>query len=405
MRWSLLLLCVVLGGCAGLTAHKVPLQHRLAGADKQKGFRYYLSRPYIVVSQRILVHQEILPGVLIEDTANKKAQVNVTTKYGVRVLMPDGKATHLDLSGNPLPKEAAKWTPVHIDDPTVPNTSAEMAVSFSAFPEPVNYMDPYRSLNSVAAAAYSDVQKQTPIEDVSDMPPPFQVVHLPDFEEQMAVKHHAFLSTNKFSMLFRDGWQLDSLQNNSDTTDVPVAILKTLQKAISAAAGFESDRLRRVAEIHGQGPAPQDTGEGKEFIPRRMAVVQRYYIEPGMYRLNKESERNPDTDESSPCGLLTAFGLPLAGDTEVLLIAPPPKTELGAGAGPTCAAPAPTCAAPANPMQNPMQNPTPPAPAPGITPVPMRQSQATPRLMPSQPDFGQLSAPELAPPQVLRVDD
>ena len=47
LAWPILFLTL---GCAGLEAHRVPLPKRMSGEDAHiHGFRYYLSRPYLVV--------------------------------------------------------------------------------------------------------------------------------------------------------------------------------------------------------------------------------------------------------------------------------------------------------------------------------------------------------------------
>ena len=46
----------VVPGCAGLEARRVPVSERLAGKDTcYHGFRYYLSRPYLVVGGRVVM--------------------------------------------------------------------------------------------------------------------------------------------------------------------------------------------------------------------------------------------------------------------------------------------------------------------------------------------------------------
>jgi hypothetical protein len=42
-------------GCANLNVKKVPVGERASGTDKEKGFRYYLNRPYLVVKVPILI--------------------------------------------------------------------------------------------------------------------------------------------------------------------------------------------------------------------------------------------------------------------------------------------------------------------------------------------------------------
>ncbi|WP_254508421.1 hypothetical protein [Anatilimnocola floriformis] len=413
------------------------MQHRLAGVDKQKGFRYYLSRPYIVVSKRILVHQDVLPGVLLQRDKSKDpmpmaGQVpadDVTADFAVRLILADGSQRTVDLAGHDNPA-AKDWEPANLSAAMGMASiyGAEIPVSFAAQGD-LEYLEFYRLQDfradrqalTVAETLQKEILKTDGKIEEDPAIPSFQVAHLPDFEEQMAVKHHAFLSTNKFSMLFRDGWQLDSLKSNSDTTEVPIAILKTLQKAIGAASSFEQERLKRVAEIQGKGGENKDGGSNgaAALVPQRMAGVVRYYIEPGMYRVNKESERTPGLDEESPCGLLTSFGLPIATDTEIWQVASGSQLDKLAADKRQLEQDVKDCKDARQKLEDelkkknkggnqnqggnqspaPAERTTPPLPTDGMG------AQVLPRRLPTQPSHGQLQHLQLRPPDVLRVGD
>src|SRR5260370_21521576 len=58
----LLCLSLSLAGCANVKVHKVDLHDRMTAADdKVKGFRYYLTRPYLVVASRVMVSRSYIP--------------------------------------------------------------------------------------------------------------------------------------------------------------------------------------------------------------------------------------------------------------------------------------------------------------------------------------------------------
>src|SRR5947209_7337016 len=46
-------------GCSNLSVKKVPISDRVAHEDHQKGFRYYLNRPYLTVKKPILIAETI----------------------------------------------------------------------------------------------------------------------------------------------------------------------------------------------------------------------------------------------------------------------------------------------------------------------------------------------------------
>ena len=62
-RWvGGLMAAAAAAGCANVHVKKVPVELRAAGQDHHvHGFRYYLTRPYIVVSRRIELGDEVVP--------------------------------------------------------------------------------------------------------------------------------------------------------------------------------------------------------------------------------------------------------------------------------------------------------------------------------------------------------
>src|SRR5262249_11116543 len=109
----------LLAGCANLTARKVPLDARLSGKDrKYNGFRYYLPRPYLVVSERVCVGHHIISGKLMQ---NKAGTLFVQTPR------PDGHARHRARHG----QDRTPWAAA---DPTLTYVTYEPPVAPSAPP-------------------------------------------------------------------------------------------------------------------------------------------------------------------------------------------------------------------------------------------------------------------------------
>ncbi len=60
-------------GCANVKVEKVDVQARIEGCDEQvKGFRYYLTRPYLVVASRVVVSTTYVPAALAVTPADAK---------------------------------------------------------------------------------------------------------------------------------------------------------------------------------------------------------------------------------------------------------------------------------------------------------------------------------------------
>jgi hypothetical protein len=160
------------------------------------------------------------------------------------------------------------------------------------------------------------------------------VVYLPDFEEQMVVKHENVLAHGKFAIAFRDGWELKSVGGSFDATDVPVQILNTVRNAISAAGAVEEKRAGGGGA--GTNPAPAAGGAGKAGVARStdemvhafVVITRTLYIDPGIYRLQKAAER--DGEPPTGHGLLLNLGIPAHEEIQVQL--PPRKKTPAADA-------------------------------------------------------------------------
>jgi hypothetical protein len=137
----------------------------------------------------------------------------------------------------------------------------------------------------------------------------FQFALLPDFEEQIAIKDNNFAAYGKYELKFADGWQLRSVSGTWDSTEVAIKALQTLGKAVKALAEVRQAQLGKVPK------EPEGHyGDRAQGRPVLIARVCSTFIEPGMYRLQKSSERSAGT----PCngselilehGILTELGL------------------------------------------------------------------------------------------------
>jgi hypothetical protein len=152
------------------------------------------------------------------------------------------------------------------------------------------------------AALRKVVADETPI-------PTFQYVMLPDFEEQIAIKDCNFAAKGKYDLKFADGWQLRSVDGSWDATEVAVKALQVLGDAVSAAADVRKEQLDKL-------PIKKATDPANVASRSVLAViVQARYIEPGMYRIQKHSERHqepagPEHNPEACCGILADLGFP-----------------------------------------------------------------------------------------------
>lgn len=188
---------------------------------------------------------------------------------------------------------------------------------------------------TAAALVQAQGQNQANAAQGGDSPPPasadhIQVIFLPDFEEQLAISHRNFAAYNKYELHFNDGWQLDGYSANFNATQVPVAILQTIQNIIGAVTSFESAAIKAQP-----APAPKGAPDQAFDVAIKTAPTTNEFwftmkkitqIDPGIYRVQKSWEKVtvPDSSiaPSVASGLLSDLGVPLVETIQVISINP-----------------------------------------------------------------------------------
>jgi hypothetical protein len=300
---------IATASCANLEAKKVPLADRLCGKDDHiHGFRYYVSRPYIVVAQRVCVSQNLTVGRLRAAKTGVTGKEVYSDKLYIETIDPDGTSVVYDTHGRRLPSdEHAKLTLVDVQYPLkaadVAPPPKVLGTLIPPPPSPAKQQDELRSPQTISFAALRKVvADETPI-------PTFQYVMLPDFEEQIAIKDNNFAAKGKYELKFADGWQLRSVSGSWDATEVAIKALQVLGDAVSAAAEVRKEQLDKL-------PIKRATDAANVYSKTVLAViVEARYIEPGIYRIQKHSERQQATagdehNQEACCAILADLGFP-----------------------------------------------------------------------------------------------
>jgi hypothetical protein len=378
------LLSIALGatGCANVHVHKVSVAKRIAGRDHHvKGFRYYTSRPYVVVSQAVDVATDSTLTRLVHIEVRDKTKVPDPPAFALQSLIRSRGQPDLplfDLQGRPMDPNLFKaGPPVSIASISNPNlfpdpTSQPTPAPREGGPSPLVAPPPpapfgasgfgsrgatldARTAARLLSSATKDnavqrtqapenglnlapgiplapetvaVAKEPPKPDAvlkdATEPAQFQVVFLPDFEEQFAIRNRNLLAKSQYNYHFTDGWSLDNVSGTWNATDVPVRFLQTLGNIFGHAASFEQDRMK--AEKMPAAGTP--LAGALDLVPARNEVrfeVRRVLrIEPGIYRIQKSWERvaaAPPPAEMPPdlaSSLLSDLGLPVVETIQVV---------------------------------------------------------------------------------------
>jgi hypothetical protein len=333
-RWTTFAIFAItsLQGCGGLVTRKVPLQARLSGSDYQKGFRYYTSRPHLIVSKPVLIGVTKIDGLLFKDEDRSGPD-----HIAIKVPTENGGEQFYDLSGKlMLELENANWMPFNYTGPmaslqsTVATADGFGGLFAAAPPQQENSpatdeLPPPDELESVNNSRSNLVDPPSspgtdePEEEINPDPSVFQIVHLPDFEEQMAIRHKGCISQGSFALRFKDGWQLHSVQDSVDTTDVPIRLLQLAQAALAQATTTTTTQQPAKPP---STPAAGGSGSSNNKIidlrnHQRVRITTKSLIQPGIYRLTKQSERS---GTSVGGGILADLGIPTVEETQVAFL-------------------------------------------------------------------------------------
>ena len=135
-----------------------------------------------------------------------------------------------------------------------------------------------------------------------------QIIYLPDLDEQYVIKSKNALAKSAFGLTFNDDGSLAAVSGNHDATTVTVSLLQQVDKTITAARGSSGRSSRRPRPGAKSGDAKTKAYGLDKQNPkvRYYQLVERFYIRPGLYRLNKpwEIAEGPPADLLAGCGLL-----------------------------------------------------------------------------------------------------
>lgn len=351
MRWPRLTIGLKLGtaaalaastGCAKLVVHKIPVESRIEGHDHVDGFRYYLSRPYVVVKKPVLVStQQSLVAAVEEVSPAPTGQASTSSLRARKIRFLDGPRAGETVSLADLEVTSPGSSAVRrlsdnevaslqgaIRDEAVQRTAAAApAAAQTAQDSGGNALQSNTAnLGDVQFKTFSGYDPTKPPGKTVNLTGDIDVVFLPDLDEQYAMKSKNFLSKSSFAAVFKDGWQLTDVQAEHDSTPVAIELLNTISKAVNAAqtiasAGLTSGGGGTPATKDFSGSLSKKTQDGKDIS--LYYLTTNTYIKPGIYRINKPWEAEAGAPMPVGCGLLAKLGLTQVIEVQLNLIAKP----------------------------------------------------------------------------------
>jgi hypothetical protein len=275
-----------------------------------KGFRYYLARPYIVVEEAIPVAANV--EVQFVDPAK-----SVQWKDWLQEVSKSerqGSAT-MTLSEWNVVKPLLQAGDEPNDESQLGQSRSEADIILAQATVPGAAVG-----GGGAKASYYDIQ-QSEIPSPTVITGKVKVVFLPDLDEQYAVNHQNIVATGAYKLIFKDGWQLVSVDGRFDSTQVAVEIVKTVETALSAAlkaSGSGADAAvgaRDVSRTPVRSMRVTTSDAGINLVP--VKVTRKQFIVPGVYRINKPWEFAEETAPVDTNCLIDKLGLEIGETVEV----------------------------------------------------------------------------------------
>lgn len=318
------LIAVLVGGCASVKVRKVPTPTQYTHwtddmqkqADDMEGFRFYLPRPFANVFESFPIKSEVYMAdgivsadgkyVVVNQERSNSPLANYFAGAGTTVTIPAG------MVGSPTTplNSPAPITPhsVTVSEATNPAAtivatgvagSASPSNSTPAPPKPptptgssTNKTSPTTGSNSRTVTNDNSAYAVQPLRGS------FDVVYLPDFEEQYVVSSHSGLGNAKFGLNLGQGWSLQGFNSLSDNSELNKRIFDLIDSAsqLAKSAAMASLGIPPTAALTAGGSSlitPHSATVAEANIPGqpvtlKISVV--YYAAKGLYPVLKGRE-------------------------------------------------------------------------------------------------------------------
>jgi hypothetical protein len=303
MAWAVLLLCALAAGCAQATIRKVPnradyeqwTDAEQKHADSMCGLRVYGSRPYVVVHQSFPLPPSksyLVDGVVSADGKFVKLDP-VASRLGTRACAELAADLHHFSSGEmyELPLTALwKSQGSTATKGGAPKAEGGTITAPALLDAPVHAKAEDRPTGTATLALQTELEAWA----TKKLGERFEVVYLPDFEEQYVIDPQANLGSARVSVTQGPGGQMLAMGMQVDNSAVTRPLVDAYTKAVEAVG-------TRLTSVLGTDPADSvvtpkaegaDVGEVKEVSghPITVRVHVLTMASPGVYPVLKASE-------------------------------------------------------------------------------------------------------------------
>lgn len=302
-----------LAGCASVDVTRISDTNR----NTAKGFRYYMPRPYLVVKQPFTVagQEYITQGTLNPDnsvaidpgalpafvrdamghTGTEVIRIDrtrIAASQAVRASLAEAQSA-ADPAEKPAPKPAA---------PASTEKETEASTDYGGT----------KGLLQTAGDPATD-----PRVDLHN--PLFDIIYLPDFEEQYAVRVSGGLGKGSLQLGLENGWMVERASAEVDNTELGKFIYRNIDKATDLAIGAAKVALGLPPGVSSSsGTGEEQAGAAARGVLLRIVVLTE--AQPGTYpflKLSETTKNFADNQRSNPQNASTYVHLACPPDTRV----------------------------------------------------------------------------------------
>lgn len=267
------LMVTFLWGCASIEVRKIRSSSDYSDWDKDmqqqadavKGFRYYLPRPFVVVKKEFpvsgtthLVYGQVTADgrsvILLSNDHEKLKLLPSTVSLNQLLIKPRtaagiAQAEGDDSGSKPAPKETSeqankKEQNKKDSDPAAPKGDTPTA----ATPKP----------ETESELAITPSALTSPKVELSEL---FDVVYLPDFTEQYAIRAKAGTSKLTTKIFLENGWMMENAGFTLDNTAVGQFIFQQIGDTLDLARDLVRLDKGLLAKVAGDTPPSEQEGE------------------------------------------------------------------------------------------------------------------------------------------------
>lgn len=282
---------LTLAGCASVSVFKVDPGTGKIAEGTPEGLRFYLPRPYISVFEPFIISSEvyIADGEMTPDSKYlllTKVPTGLKEVVGNELVGVNGRAGMGDLR-----IDAKQVGVLQANRPAAPQAATAPASAASTSDAAASTPEAKKSEASGGILNYKATNDNNAFA-VTPQPRYFNILWLPDFDEQYVVSAKAGLGNAGVVMGFGQGWSLQSLDATTDNS----AIAKPLLDFYSGTLGA----LQKLAVAKVEGPLgllsgkPQNAAATADSFkggtPVSVKVTKVRIVAPGLYPILKRTE-------------------------------------------------------------------------------------------------------------------